>query len=265
MVIIGSTAMKFWFPECREPKDIDIVGEIPLELIHSFPQDKKIEYLENPILEARYNRKIDYNHGCLDKYVPWYITPDDLYTLKISHVIGWDLNWEKHMYDIQFLKKKGCILNIDLCYQFYSFWNTIHNKNKRSDLEMTADEFFNNAVKSDYDHDYLHTLINSYPTFNKVLKDGEEVEVDQHKFNNLSFEDKCNLVTEEVMIMAFERFKDMDYRTAYSKMLKKFIINHAPIWEAIFIIENFVELHKPKFNFIKHINEQLKNERKRRS
>jgi hypothetical protein len=38
MVIIGSTAIKFWFPEYREPKDIDIVGKIPIELINSFPQ-----------------------------------------------------------------------------------------------------------------------------------------------------------------------------------------------------------------------------------
>jgi hypothetical protein len=159
------------------------------------------------------------------------------------------------MFDVQFLNKKGCKLNMDLFNDLYKFWNTIHGKDKRSNLDMTANEFFDNAVKCSYSHDWLHTLIQNPPTYTKILKG--EVDVDEEKFNNLSFEDKCNLVREEVYIMAFERFKNLDYRIAYSKMLKKFIMNHAPIWEAIFIIENYVELHKSKINFLKHLENEI--------
>ena len=95
------------------------------------------------------------------------------------------------------------------------------------------------------------------PTYTKVLKDGAEVNVSEEKFNNLTFEDKCNLVREEVEVMSWERWSKKDYRVAYNMMLKKFILNHAPIWEAIFIIENYVLLQKPIRNHFKIIESQL--------
>lgn len=239
MILIGSRAIKEYFPDFpREPKDYDyIVKEQPeVRCINT-------EYLHNEVLQ-------DYPLDVLD--------PDTMYTLKISHVVGWDINWDKHMFDIQFLKKKGCKLNHPLFNELYSYWNTVHSKNKRSDLEMTSEEFFDNAVKCEYDHDYIHTLLNPYPTFNKVLKDGAEVDVSEEKFNLLTFEEKCDLVREEVYVMAWERYKSMGHQHAYARMLKKFILNHAPIWEAVFIVENYVPLHKPLINFQKTIEDGIK-------
>lgn len=240
MILIGSKAIKHHFPDFpREPKDTDyIVKEIPEH------REPNTEYLRNSVIESHHLDILD---------------PDTLYTLKMSHVVGWDINWDKHMFDIQFLKKKGCVLNIDLFNELYSYWNTVHKPNKRSDLEMTAEDFFDNALKCEYDHDYIHTLLNSYPTFNKVLKDGAEVDVSEDKFNSLTFNEKCDLVKEEVYVMAWERFSDIDYRHAYSHMLKKFIINHAPLWESIFIAENYVTLHRPNFNYFKTIENELNN------
>ena len=143
-----------------------------------------------------------------------------------------------------------------LFYKLYKFWNTIHNKNNRSNLDMSSNEFFNNALKTP--HDYYHTLLNESPIYTKILKDGAEVDVSEDKFNDLSFEDKCNLVREEVMVMAYERYKNYNFMKAYSIMLKKFILNHAPIWEAIFIIENYIILHRPQFDYFKKIEEKLK-------
>lgn len=245
MILIGSSALKHWFPDFpRNPKDTDYLVNIK-SMWDNVPG--KIEYHENDIL---------WNSDLVKGKI---LEPDVLYTLKISHVIGWDIFWEKHMFDIQFLNKKGCKLNKELFYKLYEYWNKIHGINKRSDLEMSANEFFNNAVKCEYEHDWLHTLLNPSPTFNKILKDDAEVEVDEEKFYALSFEDKCNLVTEEIMVMAWERWPKYDYREAYSYMLKKFILNHAPIWEAIFIIENYVALHKPKFNYFKTIENEIRS------
>jgi hypothetical protein len=236
MILIGSAAIKHWFPEFpREPKDLDYIGQG--EVIRN--SDITIEVLRNPVF---------------DGYPYSIMKPDDLYTLKISHMF-WDINWEKHMFDVQFLRKKGCQVNKELFYKLYEHWNTYHPKNKRSDLKMSADDFFDNAVKCDYYHDDLHTILNPTPTYTKVLIG--EVEVGEEKFNSLSHEEKCALVTEEVMVMAWERYHQMDYRHAYSRMLKKFIISHAPLWEAVFIIENYIELHKPKFNYFKTIEDGL--------
>jgi len=232
MILIGSSAIRHWFPDFpRDPKDLDYIGK--------GTSRPGIEYLTNPVLDG-------YEHQI--------ILPNDLYTLKMSHLF-WNINWEKHMFDVQFLKKKGCVLDKELFYKFYEFFNEFHGKNKRSDLKMSAEDFFDNSLECDYYHDDLHLLLNPVPTYTKVLIG--EVEVGEEKFKELSFEDKCDLAREEVMVMAWERYADKNYRVAYSRMLKKFIISHAPLWEAIFIIENYITLHKPNFNYFKKINDGL--------
>lgn len=242
MILIGSSAIKFWYPDFkREPKDLDfIVGEG--EIVP--PKGENVEYLKNPIFSNKWKYK--------DSKTMY---PDDLCTLKASHLM-WDINWEKHMFDLQFLLKKGNKIESDLFWDLYDYWNEYHEKNKRSDLKMSKEDFFDNAINYNVmQHDDLHLIINPTPIYTKVLKDGCEVELDESKFFNLSFEEKLEFVREEVMVMAWERFKNLDYRTAYNKMLKKFIISHAPKFSLIFILENYIELHKhPKFNFINIIN-----------
>jgi len=247
MILIGSSAIKYWYPDFpREPKDIDfIVTEKEKQTIE---KGHNVEFLENPIFTRmwRYNRS----------NIPLYT--DHLCTLKASHLC-WNINWEKHMFDLQFLLKKGNVIEEELFFELYGYWNEYHSKNKRSDLKMSRDEFFDNAVNNnEAEHDFLHTLINPTPTYTKVLKDGAEVELDEEKFKSLTHEQKCEFVREEVMVMAYERYKEMDYRVAYVKMLKKFIISHAPLFSLIFILENYIELqNKPKFNFIKQIENGL--------
>lgn len=233
-ILIGSSAIKHFFPDFpREPKDVDYIGE--------GKSTQGVEYLSNPIFK-------DYPHDVM--------LPNDIYTLKASHLF-WDINWNKHIFDIQWLKAKGCLINVPLFYRLYDHWNTIHSTNTRSDLKMTATDFFDNAVKCPVDHDYLHTLISYIPTYTKVLKDGEEVEVSEEKFNLLSHEEKLSLVREEIYVMAYERLNNRHYASAYIWMIKKFIISHAPIWEAIFIIENYTELSKPQFNYVQQLNSKI--------
>ena len=54
-----------------------------------------------------------------------YIDKDDLCTLKASHLC-WNINWEKHMWDLQFLLKKGCIIDNNLFMKLYDYWNVYH-------------------------------------------------------------------------------------------------------------------------------------------
>jgi len=244
MILIGSSAIKSHYTDFhREPKDIDYAIK-GTEIKSDNTQSKRIEYLINPVL---------FDYVSPDETV---LSPNLLYTLKMSHLF-WDINWDKHMYDLQFLKKKGCQLNLPAFLDLYLYWNEYHGKNTRSDLKMSAEDFFDNALKCDYAHDDIHTLLQATPTYTKVLIG--EVEVGEDKFNDLSFDEKCDLVREEVMVMAWERYPKNDYRVAYSKMLKKFIISHAPIWEAIFIIENYITLHKPNINYFNIINNGLHN------
>jgi hypothetical protein len=237
MILIGSQALRKHFPSFpRDPSDLDYIVE------KEKTNEPGVEYHLNPVLLKHFSEEI----------LPF----NALYTLKISHTIGWDVHWEKNMWDIVWMKEHGAILDINLFYELYEYWNSVKEFNKRSDLEMTAEDFFDNALKCEYSHDLLHTLINPIPTYTKILVG--EVEVSEELFDKLSFEDKCNLVYEEVEIMAWERWPKLDFRVAYNKMLKKFIINHAPIWEAIFILENYRHLQKYRNNYFKIIENGIK-------
>ena len=240
MLLIGSRAIKHWFPDFpREPNDTDYAV---LETPKWTPSEEmvgKIEYLINPIIGGMKGVAL----------------PDVLYTLKMSHMF-WNIAHEKHSWDMVWLQKKGAKLDKELFFKLYEYFNEPHGANKRSDLKMSSADFFTNALECPYDHDVLHTFLQDPPTYTKVLVG--EVEVSEEKFNSLSFEDKCNLVYEEIELMSWERWSNLDYRKAYGRMFKKFIISHAPIWEAIFILENFVKLSRFRRNHFEILNNSIK-------
>lgn len=238
-IIIGSTAIKHWYSDFnRMPKDIDYATDE-----EKIKGSYGIEYLYNPVI-------FKYSKG-------EYLEPNLLLTLKASHIC-WDINWDKHMWDIQFLLSKGNKIIKPVFWELYQFWNEYHTVNKRSNLTMSKEQFFTNAVNYDtIEHDNLHLLINPIPIYTKVLKDGCEVELDENKFNNLTFEDKLAFVKEEVMVMSWERYKSLFFKAAYYKMLKKFIRDHAPLFSLLFIIENYKTLIQINFDYFKTIKNGL--------
>jgi hypothetical protein len=249
MVTIGSTAIKHWYSDFkREPKDIDYA----VEDSRKYKSSPQIEYLENPILYLEKYRKY-----WVEADGRTYLNPEALLTLKMSHLF-WDINWAKHMFDTQFLLGKGLKYDEELFFDLVEFWKEYHPKVRRSNLVMSKEEFFTNAINyNEHEHDFLHTLINPTPMYTRLLKDGAEVELDENKFHMLSFEERMEVVREEVYIMAYERFKNLHYIMAFKKMLDKFIRSHAPVYMAIFAIENYIKLLKPKFNYIKQIEDGL--------
>lgn len=124
---------------------------------------------------------------------------------------------------------------------------------------MSKEDFFTNAVNKDVvEHDILHTFINPVPMYTRLLKDGAEVELDLSKFERMSYEDKLEVVREETYVMAYERFKNLYYKAAFKKMLKKCIIQHFPKEIAIFALTNYIELEIPKINFKNQIENGIK-------
>lgn len=257
-LVVGSTAIKFYFPEFnRNPKDLDVAySSKSLRMVNK----KGVEYLENPILIDWVKEKYTFK-----KYCP----PDELLTLKISHLF-WDLenkSWNKHISDVIFLCEKGAKFIPVLFWDLYEYWNTVHGKRKSSDLSMTSKQFFNNAIKCPYEHDYIHTILIQHehfkgqplPTYTKILKEGQEVDVCMKKFNLLTEEEKFNIVFEEVAVMAWEgRFpKNMYWVEKYHRMLKKFVISHCKVEEGIWILLNYKKLLHSPFNFEEFLNNKL--------
>jgi len=260
-MIIGSQAILYHFPDFkRVPKDYDIVAfdeynKQDLIRIHRGTPNLKLEVLLNPVL---------LNWCKSEGGIPNICPKNELYTLKISHCF-WDINWEKHMWDAQFLKEKGCIFIPELFYKLFNYWEITHGLRNSSKLNMTANDFFNNALPNSHEHDVLHELLkHSYfnqeePTYKKVLKDGAEVDVDVNKFNLLSEKEKFNLAFEEVAIMSWEKGRfpaSMFWKRKYTRMLKKFILSHCPIWEGIWIIQKHKSLINPPFDVNEHLNKE---------
>lgn len=222
--LIGSKALLHWYPDLgRVPSDTDyaVSEEVIIKTIG-------VEYLYNPIFK-QFNNSI--------------ATPEQLLALKVSHLF-WDTNWDKHMFDVQFLLDKGIKLNLELYGQFREFFEGYLPTIKRSALNQSKEEFFTNAVNEDVDeHDKLHLLLAEVPAYTKILKDGCDVEVDFNKFENLSFEEKIDVVIQEAAIMGFERYSSkIPWYKAYHIQLKQNIMKHYPEPIALFAIHNYKQL-----------------------
>jgi hypothetical protein len=123
-MIIGSSAIKYHFSDFpRNPKDLDWIDSGK-----RMPDTKlRVEILSNSIIVDLYKNKSQI-----------VVDADVLYTLKISHLLGWDVNWEKHIWDVQWLKEKGCKIIKTLLYEFYDYWNVLCGENKRSNLDVLS-------------------------------------------------------------------------------------------------------------------------------
>lgn len=234
-MLIGSKAMKVWFPDFREPKDEDHFSPDPEKSgdnfwHESFPEVWSADYVASP---------------------------SQLYTIKVSHS-PWDLHgtWEKHMHDILFLQNQGVELNRDMWEILHPVWKEKHGT-KRVNLNKTKEDFFGDAVVRKYDHDSLHDSVayGDEAMYIQILKDGSDVLVDNDKFWAMSQEDKLKTIREEVYATALERWIiPSDYRcsprAAYARALKKSIVSLFKNEWALFIIQNYHELYKPDFDYV---------------
>lgn len=135
-------------------------------------------------------------------------------------------------------------------------------------LMQSKEDFFDDAVKKKYDHDYLHELFafHDKPIYTRLLRNKELAWCDRDKWDALSFEDKVLCVTEETQVIAAERFcipHDWEYNSkrAYYAALKKVCTTLCSGWFRDFAIDHYPEVigqYDPlKFQFVK---KELENE-----
>lgn len=233
-VLVGSRAARLHFVDFRQQKDWDFFSPFKIEGAETF---------YHPYLEGW-----DWKSAA---------TPDELYTIKVSHAF-WANRWPKHIQDIAFLQSKGCELIQPLYDLLYLIW-VEHYGAKRAKLRpgTKPEEFFTSTVKRKYDHDSLHASIAYYdePLFNRILKDGEAVAVDKAKFDALSYEDKLRLVREEVYATALERkiipsnYQDNPLR-AYRYALEQTVTSYSKGWFPLFVVTNVQHLLTPDVDYV---------------
>lgn len=244
-LIIGSTAMSFNFSDfTREPKDLDFFA----------PPQQIPAYLAAKVGEVEPFWHESWRDTRLERANWDMATPDELYTIKMSHSY-WELkngSWDKHMTDMLFLKNHGAKLDMELHKLLYPVWVELHGK-KKMNLAQAAGQFFADAVVRIYDHDSIHDSVayGDRPLYELILKDGETVDIDPDKlWNGLTFEQQVLLFREEIAATALERWMiPTNYKfspgLAYKLALRKTIVSLTKGRSARFIVDNFAHFMKP--------------------
>lgn len=248
-IFVGSTALKHYIPSFKRKyaSDIDVwtddlegtnsrwdVSCIPANIMDLFSEESKIS---------------------------GYATPGDVMTIKLSH-LPYDIFWSKHSQDYLVLKMKyGYKVNEPLYSALKEHWKVVHGTKTHLSLYRTKDEFFDDYVEKQHDHDYLHELVAfpDVPVYTKVLKDGQEVLVDRNKFLELNHETQVKMFREEMNVIALERWVlnpatkgKIEFREAYSRSVKKTATALTKGWASEFICEHLEEFIKPNKEEVKY-------------
>ena len=240
-LITGSVAQYHWFEDSRKPKDIDLLT--PAKICGNDPLVC--------VIDAKWHELAD--EIILRNNDPVFVDPNMLFTLKVSHA-HWDIFWNKTMFDITFLKEKGCHIHEDLYHKLVKMWTGIHGE-KRANLNVTVEEFFSDAVNRKYDHDFIHECVafNDRPMHELIRPDLSKAWCSEELFNALSEEQRAQTALEEMMATAIER-RNLDVRSSklvrYAALLhahKQLCTSMTKGWFARYLIINHHDLiHKRK-------------------
>lgn len=241
-MIIGSTALKQWFPEEREPKDLDVISPVEWDGAETFWDDRLIAY--QPAWQWLQDD---------------YASLDELYTIKVSHSY-WEIgnSWAKHIRDVQFLKDHGAVLLPEFHDILYPIWEDKHGTKKMR--FMSDDAFFEDAVTRVYDHDSLHDSVayGHEAMYIQTLKQPGHTAVDMDYIKRMNFEDQVKLFREEVCATALERIMvPSGYKgsagAAYLWALRRTITSLTKGWSARFIVDNYSAFAKPDNYVQRHL------------
>jgi hypothetical protein len=230
-LIFGSTALKHWFPDFpRNPKDLDYIGK--------GKSGKGIEYHFAP----SFKHIVKFNSDTR------YVDPNFLYTIKISHAC-YDINFDKTMHDIKFMKDKGCKLNYELYESLLEDWSIIHHK-KKVKLEGDTDTFFTSKITRKYNHDELHELVKfgDRPLHETIRPNLHSVKCSKLLWDKITHEEKLKCALEEAYVFGIERYLEYPPKIALAKALKQLITSSTTGWFNLFLIDNYFDLRFNQMN-----------------
>lgn len=216
MHLFGSKLIKKHFSDFREPNDTDWVTNDQSKMKPSIIG--KEEYYYIPFSPDRE------------------MTPDEIYTVKVSHAI-YDIHWKKTMSDIRFLQIKGCKIIPDFLQNLRNHWELVHGPQIRTDFEVEPGNFFDDRVRRKLNHDELHKMINSTPTYLKIIDNG--VNPNPDKYHKLTEDERKEVLFEEAFVISIERFWTANDRMAYQIAQQSLVTRLHPVWLADEIIKNW--------------------------
>jgi hypothetical protein len=193
-------------------------------------------------------------------------SPQTLYLLKKSHIV-FNIHWQKNIYDYLYLKSK--IANLTWPHwgnQAYDLRfkevNDRVNKNamnfdvSNSDFFKKSEAFVNRVVE----HDSIHyaTCFYDKPLFLSVKDDIEKAELSETKVKQMSHQLRIEMIQEETMALALERFvipalmKNEPYsaKETYQKTAAKMVYSYLPMFMRHFAADNFLQILDLKVDYV---------------
>ncbi len=245
-ILIGSAALTYCLgshKDFREPKDSDYA----VKSKENFTSTRETEFHELPMLFNYCEREI--------------ANPSILLTLKLSHCL-YDIHWDKTIHDIHYIISKGVLPNQKLLIELKKHWDKIHGVRKVPDFNQSTEDFFDDYVDRKMPHDELHQIVkhHEYPAYQDIVK-GFTVKPDIDLFNQLSFDRKMDVVQEEVLVLALERWPDINFTVAYRRALKKMIVSLFPEEISMWCIYNFPVIKKQPDWFKKQVYDKINIQR----
>jgi len=265
MMLIGSRALQYWQPELKlKPEtDWDIIcteEELKLFAGHPYIEWHDINHLNNKAIHDNFQT---YKYLKIQGNLVPVCSGKGLKVLKRSHL--WrDYQWDKHIthynkylseYDLTEFQQEILKERTKLTKEAYPQGNP--------SLNQSNEDFFDDAVKKVYDHDFIHELAAYYgqPLYTRLKYDDSKAWCEKELWDQLSLTDKQLCVAEECYVIAVERFLLKDNfttpaRLAYLQALKKvcttltsgyfrdFALDHHPAIMALFDQEKINKIQK---------------------
>ncbi len=251
MLLIGSRALAFWYPDfgkfIKEDTDWDIISD-PVEV----PEGVRIEW----------HRPLDLNNediaGCnatreeVDSPVGRLSVchPLGLKVIKRSHL--WrDWKWDKHI--AQYYRTPLYTVKLwDLDKRFLEERTKLTKKaypQGNPSLNQTNEDFFDDSVKKVYDHDWIHELV-AYPDnpmYTRLKNDFSKAWCEKGLWDGLTEGERDTCVSEETHVIACERFCipsgwTYNYNKAYYMALKKVCTTLTSGWFRDWAIDRFPQV-----------------------
>lgn len=244
-VLTGSRALNYWVPEfkLRENTDWDIVSATPLERHDDNYEFIDVKIVNNSELWKYCNEKNTVQYCGNTLYIP---SLDCLAAMKRSHL--WrDLAFAKHIT----MYHRYMLPNIDPAKIPSSFLEErtklTHQQypQRYPKLNTTVEDFFDDAVKKKYNHDFLHELVAlpDVPMYTRMQKDKTKAWCEKQMWDEFTYDEKLKCVWEESSVIALERFiipnPDHSYKLAYIKALDKVCTTLCSGWFRDFAIDNY--------------------------
>jgi hypothetical protein len=216
--LFGSALTKKYFPDFRAPKDVDWVVFDKNDTVKTITGVEEYHFL--PVAPHRE------------------MTPNELYTLKVSHAI-YDIHWAKTMSDLRFFQIKGCQIDRKFLAALRDYWKEVHGEQKRTNFNVDPKKFFSDKVKRKIPHDELHVMLVDPPTYLKMVEEINPIET--KFFNDMTDTERMDTCFEEAFVIALERFDNphVGDRTAYCLAQQALVTRIHHVWLADYIIEHW--------------------------